>query len=228
MPSSDRRVEAAELKSFLGSLLAAYGIAEECATQMADLLTWANLRGMDSHGARQVPRYIDLFVSGEVNRSPNMVETMERPALALLDADSAPGAVALNRATALGCDIARTQGVAWVQVAGMAHAGAIGYFAEKVANAGMIALVMLAGMPNMAYPGAKPAAVGTNPMAIGIPGRTGEPFLLDMATSSRRRPARRGAPAAVDSCAPDRGSARARTPARPGKPCAGGSPRSEG
>lgn len=184
MPSVEKRVDAGDLRAFLSSLLCAHGVLDTHANQMADLLTWANLRAVDSHGVRQVSRYIALLENGEVNRDPRMVESMVRPALARLDADSAPGAVALGRAVHLGIEIARTQGVAWVQVARMAHGGAIGYFAEKVAEAGMIGLVMLAGLPNMAYPGAKPAAVATSPIAIGIPGKDGEPFLLDMATAA--------------------------------------------
>jgi len=182
--SKEKRVDAAELKTFLISLLTAYEVSQAHAAQMADLLTWANLRAVDSHGVGQVPRYIALLESGEVNRDPRMIERMVRPAFARLDADSAPGAVALGRAVQLGIEIAKTQGVAWVQVTKMAHGGAIGYFVDKVAEAGMIGLVMLAGLPNMAYPGAKPATVSTSPMAIGIPSKDGKPFLLDMATAA--------------------------------------------
>lgn len=184
MRSMDKRVDPAELKAFLISLLTAHDVSETHATQMADLLTWADLRAVASHGVRQVPRYIALLESGGINRHPKMVEMIVRPALARLYVDSAPGAVALGRAVQLGIEIAKTQGVAWVQVTKMAHGGAIGYFVEKAAEAGMIGLVMLAGMPNMAYPGAKPATVATSPIAIGIPSKDGQPFLLDMATAA--------------------------------------------
>lgn len=125
MPSTDRRVDAGELKAFLGSLLTAHGVLEAHANQMADLLTWANLRAVDSHGVGQVPRYLALLENGEINRDPKMAVRMVRPALARLDADSAAGAVALGRAAHLGVEIAKTQGVAWVQVTKMAHGGAI-------------------------------------------------------------------------------------------------------
>ncbi len=31
----------------------------------AEALVWANMRGIDSHGVSRVPRYLELFDSGE-------------------------------------------------------------------------------------------------------------------------------------------------------------------
>ena len=50
------------------------------------------------------------------------------------------------------------------------HLGAIGRYAQWVAERGHAALVILAGLPFMAYHGAKVAIIGTSPIAIGIPG----------------------------------------------------------
>ena len=63
--------------------------------------------------------------------------------------------------------------------------GAIGRYAQWIADRGYAALVILAGLPFMAYHGAKGANVGTSPIAIGIPGADpqGAPLLLDMSTS---------------------------------------------
>lgn len=177
-------VDASELNSFVTSLLVAYDVSQDHAQQMADIFTWSNLRGVDSHGVARVPRYVELFDKGEANRNPQMKEQILRPALAMLDADFAPGAVALGRAVDMGVEMARFQGVAWVQVKHTVHAGAMGYYAERAANQGMLAIIMLAGMPNMAYPGARPAAVATSPLAIGVPAADQEPFLLDMATAT--------------------------------------------
>jgi ureidoglycolate dehydrogenase (NAD+) len=130
-----------------------------------------------------VPRYLELFDTGEANRAPKMAESRPRPAMALLDADFAPGAVAMSRAVDLAAEIARTEGVGWVQVKHTVHAGAVGAYAERAALAGMIGIVILAGMPNMAWPGVRGAAVATSPIAIGVPSSSGSPFLLDMATA---------------------------------------------
>jgi LDH2 family malate/lactate/ureidoglycolate dehydrogenase len=63
------------------------------------------------------------------------------------------------------------------------HTGAIGYYASRVADAGMAAIAVSAGLPMMAYQGARGAAVATSPLAVAVPsGRPGL-VLLDMATS---------------------------------------------
>lgn len=184
MPPIKKRVDVNDLKKYLVDLLTAYDVSPDHAASMADVFSWANMRGVDSHGVARVARYIELFDKGQANREPNMVETELRPALALIDADFAPGSVAMSRGADLAVEMAKTQGVAWVQVKNTVHAGAMGYYVERIANAGMVGIVMLAGMPNMAYPGARPAAVATSPFAVGVPAKDSAPFLLDMATAT--------------------------------------------
>lgn len=177
------RVDAARLRAHIEELLIAYGVPASHAEVMADHFIWASLRGVDSHGVSHVPRYIELFDSGEAKLSPAMVERRLKPAVSLIEADFAPGPVALIRAVELGVEMATEQGVGWVQVRQTVHAGAIGYYVERVAKAGMVGVMMLAGMPNMAYPGARTAGVATSPLAIAIPSVGQAPFLLDMATA---------------------------------------------
>ncbi|MBL4811486.1 MAG: Ldh family oxidoreductase [Rhodobacteraceae bacterium] len=184
MAPTKKRVDSGELKTFVIDLLSAYDVNIDHAKTMADVFCWANLRGVDSHGVARVARYIELFDKGDANRTPVIVDHALRPALNMIDADFAPGAVAMTRGVDLVVDLAKTQGVGWVQVKNTVHAGAMGYYVERLANAGMVGIVMLAGMPNMAYPGARPAAVATSPFAVGVPAKDSAPFLLDMATAT--------------------------------------------
>src|SRR5262249_41002945 len=62
--------------------------------------------------------------------------------------------------------------------------GAVGYFALQAANAGMAGIVMSASGPMMAYPGAKVAAVSSNPLAVAFPAKNRPPLLVDMSTST--------------------------------------------
>lgn len=185
MPPSPIRVAPEDLDRFARALLAAHAVPEAHAARLSEALLWASLRGVDSHGIARLPRYLELFASGEANREPQMSERILSPSVALIEADHAPGAVAMARAVAVGARIARDQGqgIAWVQVKGMVHAGAIGAYAEAVARQDLIGIVMLAGMPNMAWPGVRGAAVATSPLAIGIPAADAPPFLIDMATA---------------------------------------------
>ncbi|MFJ8824289.1 Ldh family oxidoreductase [Streptomyces sp. NPDC102467] len=69
------------------------------------------------------------------------------------------------------------------------HTGAIGYYVAKIAEAGLLGIGVVAGMPNMGYTGVRGPAVATSPLAIAAPapasaqqGRA--PLLLDMATAT--------------------------------------------
>lgn len=184
MAATPRLINPADLSRFLVDLLTTVGVSNTNAAMMAEVFTWANLRGVDSHGVARIPRYVELFDSGEANKKPNIVETKPKPAVIQMDADFAPGPVALSRAVDLAVELAHEQGVGWVQVKHTVHAGAIGYYVERAAKQGVVGIGMLAGMPNMAYPGAKGPAVATSPFAVGVPAGNASPFLLDMATAT--------------------------------------------
>ena len=79
---------------------------------------------------------------------------------------------------------ARDCGVAWAAVRGTVHTGAIGYYAELAAKEGMIGVGIVAGVPNMAYHGARGAGVAQSPLAIAVPSKTRGTIMLDMATAS--------------------------------------------
>src|SRR5690606_31034909 len=71
-----------------------------------------------------------------------------------------------------------------VSVRTTVHTGAIGFYISRIADAGLVGLGMVAGMPNMGYEGAAGASVATSPLAIAVPGTGAHPtVLLDMATA---------------------------------------------
>jgi LDH2 family malate/lactate/ureidoglycolate dehydrogenase len=130
-----------------------------------------------------VPRYLELFDKGE--SVPGAQPTVERPraAIAVVDAHAAPGPVAMNRAVTEALAGARECGVGWASVRGTVHTGAIGYYTSQAARAGMAAVGVVAGVPQMAYAGARGAAVATSPLSVAVPAGRHETVLLDMATA---------------------------------------------
>ena len=181
--SSKVRVGAYDLHALVSGIFAARGVREPDAATVADALVWANLRGIDSHGVSRVPRYLELFDRGE--SVPDAVPTVERPraAVAIVDAHAAPGPVAMNRAVAEAVWAARECGIGWASVRGTVHTGAIGYYTSRAALDGMAAVGVVAGVPNMAYAGARGAAVATSPLSVAVPADRHEVVLLDMATA---------------------------------------------
>lgn len=181
--SSTLTVEPSELTRFATALLMAGGYTPSQAHDTADLLVWANLRGVDSHGVLRIPMYLDMVRAGAIVCGQEVETVREFGATAVLDAKRSPGATAMHAGVDKSIELAQ-HGIGWCSVSNMSHAGAIGYFARKVSEAGLIGMAMTASKPLMAYHGALGKAVSTNPLAIAIPRSDGRnPIVLDMSTA---------------------------------------------
>ncbi|MEU0227316.1 Ldh family oxidoreductase [Streptomyces sp. NPDC006284] len=178
------RVAADDLRTFAAALLEKGGLSPEHAHTTADVFIWAALRGVESHGIARVPAYLELLAKGVANAQADLKVESTTPAVAVIDADRAPGPVALSAAADEAVERARAFGVASVGVRRTVHTGAIGYYVSKIAEQGLVGLGFVAGMPNMGYTGVKGAAVATSPLAIAVPAADHAPLLLDMATAT--------------------------------------------
>lgn len=173
-----------ELQQYAQALLRAGGFGEAQAGEMADLLVWANLRGIDSHGVLRIPRYVEMLELGLLKADAAITELHRKGAIVVLDAGKAPGASAMNRAVGEAAALADVLGLGWCGVRDTSHAGAIGYFVRQLAEQGKIGIAMTASKPLMSYHGAKGEALSSNPLAIGVPCVDGEPIILDMSTAA--------------------------------------------
>jgi len=172
-----------ELLKFTTGVFTALGVSPAHAELWADVLIWANLRGVDSHGVLRIPSYVDNIEQGAINPTPNIAIDPLQGAVAKLDADFGPGPVAFKAAMDEAVKKAEQFNIGWCSIGNMTHAGAVGYFALQAAKAGFAGIVMSASRPMMAYPGASVPVVSTNPIAIAVPGGDHPPLLFDMATS---------------------------------------------
>ncbi len=173
------------LEAFSASLLEAGGFRQDYARQTAELLVWANLRGADSHGVLRIPRYIEMAQLGLVKGDAKPALAREFGAIAVIDGDLAPGAAGLSLAADKAVALAGKFGIGLCSIMRTSHAGAIGYFAERVAKAGMVGIVMSASKPLMVYHGSRGEGVSTNPLSIAAPGSNRDrPILLDMSTAA--------------------------------------------
>jgi ureidoglycolate dehydrogenase (NAD+) len=181
----DVHVGHGELLRFVSAVFSATGMSAADAGTVADVLVWANERGVDSHGVMRIPIYLKEIENGQYDPKAQPPIRQLLPATFKLDCNRASGPVCMMRAAAHGIEVADKFGVAVGLLSDPTHLGAIGRYAQWVAERGYAAVVIVAGVPFMAYHGAKVASIGTSPIAIGIPGADAEgaPLLLDMATS---------------------------------------------
>jgi ureidoglycolate dehydrogenase (NAD+) len=179
------RVNHRELIRFVTAVFSATGMTTSDAETIAEVLVWANERGIDSHGVVRIPGYLKEIETGKFNPTAQPLTRQLLPATFIMDCNRAAGPVCMMRAAALAIEAAHQFGVGVGLLSDPHHLGAIGRYAQWVAERGYAALVILAGLPFMAYHGAKVASIGTSPIAIGIPGPGPQetPLVLDMATS---------------------------------------------
>lgn len=179
-----RRVAPEALHGLVAALFGHAGMSAVHAATVADALVWANLRGVDTHGVARVPRYLEFIATGMLNPRPDMHIVTDSPAVQVLEADRAAGAIAMKHAGDAAIAKARFAGIGLVLVRGTTHTGSLGYFTESIAQRGMTALALTASTPNMAYHGARAAGVSTAPVSIAVPGgdAAADPIVLDMAT----------------------------------------------
>ena len=176
------KVAPAALKALVRGIFEKHGMSEAHATLTADVLVWADLRGMGSHGVMRVPQYVKFIRQGDLNPRPAMRPAEQGAAFVLLEADRAAGPIAMMEGARLACEKARGAGIGLAVVKSTTHTAALGYYTQHAARDGFAAIALAASLPLMAYHGARAAGVSTAPLSIAVPGEP-EPFALDMASS---------------------------------------------
>ena len=166
-------------------ILLAWGMPPDNAASTAEIMSWADLHGIDTHGISMVPSYFERQGLGKMDMKAQPSVTRETPVSALIDGNGGLGHVNSRTAMELAIRKARTSGIGVVVVRNSAHFGACGFYALMAAQAGLVGMVATSASAIQVAPthGAE-AKLGTDPMAFAAPGREGEPFLLDMATTT--------------------------------------------
>jgi len=184
MPPAPVLVRFEPLHDFVARIFRAAGFSEAHAAIEADVLTWANLRGVESHGIFRVPSYVAAIRAGEINPHPDIRAVHTAGAASIVEADRAAGAIAMTFAMENAVSLARDHAVGWVLLRNTTHTGPMGYYARAAADVGMIGIVASASKPLMAYHGTRVPTVSTNPLAISAPRAGAPPLTADMATAA--------------------------------------------
>lgn len=190
-----RTISAANLRKFSTQVFEASGINSEDAARAADVLIWASLRGVDTHGIRNLKRYYIDSAAGVGRRDgviiPNAPLTTDRDSetTAALNAHGGLGLSVSSRAMELTIDKARQHGVGIVTVRNSTHFGPAGYYAHMAVEHDMIGFAATGyffphGQEKAVVPfGGLLGLFSTNPLAMACPAERYPPFLLDMSTS---------------------------------------------
>lgn len=184
-PKMKKRVSVGSAHEFIVNAMLAVDVRYADARIVADVLTAADLRGIDSHGiARLKQFYVDPIRSGHIDSNATPAIVSRSATSIVLDANNALGHPVSVYAMQESLAAAALSGVALATVRNSNHHGATSYYAMMALERDMIGLAMTNAPHVMVPTFGRDAVLGTNPIAAAIPGASGDAFVLDMATSA--------------------------------------------
>jgi (2R)-3-sulfolactate dehydrogenase (NADP+) len=159
----------------------------ENATSVARALIGAEADGLKGHGLSRVPMYAAQAKVCKVDGLA--VPSVARPRAGLITIDAAHGFAfpAIEKAEALLPSAAGTQGVAAAAIHRSSHCGAAGLPVERLAEAGLVALMFVNTPFAIAPWGGSKAVFGTNPLAFACPLPGRPPLVVDLSRSKVAR-----------------------------------------
>lgn len=154
---------------------------------VAEALVQAQIDGQAGHGLSRVASYAGQSLSGKVDgyATPKVQEV--GGAAVRIDACYGFAYPAIHLALEELCERASTQGTAVAAIHNSHHFGVAGYHAEKLADKGLVGLV-LGNSPKAIAPwGGHKGLFGTNPIAFAAPRRQGPSLVIDLSLSKVAR-----------------------------------------
>jgi (2R)-3-sulfolactate dehydrogenase (NADP+) len=177
-----------EAQDLAAAALVASGTSPGNARPTARALVAAEADGQAGHGLSRVPSYALHVRAGKVDGLAR--PTLERVGPAALRVDAAQGFAypAIEIALDALAPLARQAGLALALIRHSHHFGQAGAHAERMAEQGLICLVLGNTPRAMAFWGGRTPAMGTNPIAFAAPMADGRPpLVIDLALSVAAR-----------------------------------------
>lgn len=173
-----------ELKQKLIQIFDTLNVSREDAGYVADTLIQAEQWGVTSHGVLRAEHYVRCLQSGGILANADFTVEKQFGNWAVASANGGLGIPASCKATELVIQMAKEHGIAIVNLKQSHHNGAEGVYANAIAKAGMIGMVMSTGNPIMAVTGSCEATIGNNPFAYAVPAGKYDTLMMDVAMSA--------------------------------------------
>ena len=179
------RVMPDRMRDATNTVFSAMGLSDSDAELSTDVLMYADLNGVDTHGVSNMLRmYVQGYQAGNINPNPEMRIIRESNVTAAFDGDGGLGLHQAPRVMDIVIEKAKEHGMAAATLMNSGHLGAAGYHAVRAIDHDMIGVCMTGGGGFAMLPtfGAEPR-FGTNPLAWAVPARNQPYFIFDAATT---------------------------------------------
>jgi len=179
------RLKEEPLRELTNAIFKAAGTPEDEAKIVADVLVDTSMHGVDSHGVRAIPRYIEEIEKGTLIPGTPTKTLVDTPTTAMWDAGLGFGFVAGSKAMQTAIEKAKKYKIGSVGTKGRGHIGGLWWYSYQATKKDMIGITLCRGGGHSAVPfGGIDGRLGINPLCISIPaGSKYKPIILDMATT---------------------------------------------
>jgi LDH2 family malate/lactate/ureidoglycolate dehydrogenase len=180
-------VNTSDLKNFVASVLMKNGVSPAGSQVAADVLLFADSRGIHSHGVGNLHRiYLPRIRSGAIVPSAEPRMVADHHAVCLIDAQHGLGIATAPQAMEEAIRRAQQFGIGAAAVRGSSHFGSAGYYAVMAERRGMVGMAFsnLGSQTIARHPDGRMALCGTNPLSVAAPSEQHPAFALDMSTTA--------------------------------------------
>jgi (2R)-3-sulfolactate dehydrogenase (NADP+) len=153
------------------------------ASAVARSIRMAEAEGTRGIGLGYLPWYCQHLRVGKIIGTVTCMATQPRPGVVMVDAQGGFAHPAYETGETALIAAARTQGIAILGVVNAYACGVLGYFADRLARAGLVSITVTNASSTMAPWGGKTPFFGTNPWAFGAP-CDGDPLVIDSSSSA--------------------------------------------
>ena len=173
-----------EIEALSVAALTRHGAAPWVAAEVARAVCRAEETGNVICGLYYLESYCLQLASGRVKGDVEPVVTRPRPGSVKADAKFGFAQAAFARALPEAIAAAKENGTASLAVAHAHTCTSLGFFTEQIAAHGLVGIGFTNASPVVAPPGGNKAVIGTNPMAMTVPGQGAPVMHFDFSTSA--------------------------------------------
>ena len=179
------RLKEKPLRELCFAMFIAAGAPEDEAKIVADILVDTSIHGVDSHGVRAIPGYINGILKSTIVPGSPIKILRDTATTAMWDAGLGFGFVAGLKAMDVAIEKAKKYKMGSVGIMGRGHIGALYWYSLHAAKNNMIGITFCRGGGHSVVPyGGVDGRLGVNPLSYAIPtGKKYKPIILDMATT---------------------------------------------
>lgn len=178
-PETYIRISHQEMQAFVAEAGRAAGLPVDKAELLAELLVANDLRGVFSHGTRQIATYARLMRDGRLNAQPQVETVCETAVSLLVDGDGGLGYFPAHQGTLALIDKALAQGIAILLTRNHGHFGAAGLYSRLTLPHDLLCFVTSGHQLSLGPSKPVYAAAGGSPMSFSAPAGSEDALVLD-------------------------------------------------